>query len=313
MSEQSVAPATLSPVTAMAVQAQHPRISAEELLAQDHLIGSEVVDGVVHVEPRRSGTSGSAGTPTSPCGCGPPHQGRAAGPAGAATGSGPRQRRRARRLLGGAPTEGSRHDGPPDPAVDARSPTTWLPDIGRKRDVHRASDVGERWLVDAPADNPDEWLMVPTPRGPYGLGYMLVVAGLAIPRGAPDEAGPRAVVEALLAPETQVEVLRQNAFFPVVDVDLPADLPPAIRLEAEAVRAQQEDPDALVSVPPVGLGERDGEVSQIFKDCFQEICLDGQPPAEVLERQGALLDEILADLHVPCWQPDPPSDHCQVG
>ncbi|WP_143171986.1 PDDEXK family nuclease [Pseudonocardia thermophila] len=138
-------------MTAMAVQAQHPRISAEELLAQDHLIGSEVVDGVVHVEPRRSGTSGSAGTPTSPCGCGPPHQGRAAGPAGAATGSGPRQRRRARRLLGGAPTEGSRHDGPPDPAVDARSPTTWLPDIGRKRDVHRASDVGERRLVDAPA------------------------------------------------------------------------------------------------------------------------------------------------------------------
>lgn len=168
-------------------------------------------------------------------------------------------------------------------------------------------------LVDAPADNPDEWLMVPAPRGPYGLGYMLVVAGLAIPRGAPDEAGARAVVEALLAPETQVEVLRQNAFFPVVDADLPADLPPTIRLEAEAVRAQQEDPDALVSVPPVGLGERDGEVSQIFKDCFQEICLDGRPPAEVLDRQGALLNEILADLHVPCWQPDPPSDHCQVG
>jgi len=168
-------------------------------------------------------------------------------------------------------------------------------------------------LIDAPADNPDDWLMVPAPRGPHGLGYMLVVAGLAIPRGAPDEAAARAVIDALLAPETQVEVLRQNAFFPVVQTDLPDDLPPAIRLEAEAVRAQQEAPDALVSVPPVGLGERDGEVSQIFKDCFREICLEGRDPAEVLDRQGALLDEILADLQVPCWQPDPPSDHCRVG
>lgn len=168
-------------------------------------------------------------------------------------------------------------------------------------------------LIDAPADNPDDWLMVPAPRGPRGLGYMLVVAGLAIPRGAPQEAAAREVIEALLRPETQVEVLRRNAFFPVVDAELPADLPPAIRLEAAAVRAQQQAPDALVSVPPVGLGERDGEVSQIFKDCFVEICLDGRSPAEVVERQGALLDDILAQVDVPCWQPDPPSDHCRVA
>ena len=140
-----------------------------------------------------------------------------------------------------------------------------------------------------------------------------MVAGLAIPRGAPQEAAAREVIEALLRPETQVEVLRRNAFFPVVDAELPADLPPAIRLEAAAVRAQQQAPDALVSVPPVGLGERDGEVSQIFKDCFVEICLDGRSPAEVVERQGALLDDILAQVDVPCWQPDPPSDHCRVA
>jgi multiple sugar transport system substrate-binding protein len=168
-------------------------------------------------------------------------------------------------------------------------------------------------LVGAPADSPDDWQMVPAPRGPHGLGYMLVVAGLAIPRGAPEEESAKQVIEALLEPETQVEVLRQNAFFPVVEATLPDDLPPAIAMEADAVRAQQDAPDALVSLPPVGLGERDGEVSQIFKDCFREVCLDGQPVAEVLERQGGLLDAILEELAIPCWQPDPASDSCRVA
>jgi multiple sugar transport system substrate-binding protein len=168
-------------------------------------------------------------------------------------------------------------------------------------------------LIDAPADNPDEWLMVPAPRGPQGLGYMLVVAGLAIPRGAPEEDRARDVIEALLAPETQVEVLRQNAFFPVVEAALPGDLPPAIAMEADAVRAQQEAPDAILSLPPVGLGERDGEVAQVFRDCFQRICLDGESAAGVLEDQAATLDAILEELNIPCWPPDPDSGSCRVA
>lgn len=168
-------------------------------------------------------------------------------------------------------------------------------------------------LVDAPAQQPDQWLMVPAPRGPQGLGYMLVVVGLAVPRGAPEEAGAGQVIQALAVPETQIEVLRANAFFPVVDVALPDDLPPAIALEAAAVRGQQEAPDALVSLPPVGLGERDGEVSEIFKSCFVEICLDGNPIPQVLDDYGGQLDAILADLAVPCWPPDPAGEPCRVG
>jgi Uma2 family endonuclease len=49
------------------------------------------------------------------------------------------------------PPEGTRHDGPPDLAVEVRSPKRWLLDIGRKRDVYLASGVGELWLVDTPA------------------------------------------------------------------------------------------------------------------------------------------------------------------
>lgn len=168
-------------------------------------------------------------------------------------------------------------------------------------------------LVGAPADNPDEWTMVPAPRGPAGLGYMLVVAGLGIPRGAPDEEAAKQVIQALLEPETQLEVLRQNAFFPVVQATLPGDLPPAISLEAEAVQAQQEAPDALLSLPPVGVGERDGEVAQVFRDCFRGVCLDGRPAREVVDEQAAVLDGIMAELNIPCWPPDPDSDSCRVA
>jgi multiple sugar transport system substrate-binding protein len=168
-------------------------------------------------------------------------------------------------------------------------------------------------LVEAPADNPDGWTMVPAPRGQAGLGYMLVIAGLGIPRGAPEEEAAKQVIQALLEPETQLEVLRQNAFFPVVQATPPGDLPPAIALEADAVQAQQSAPDALLALPPVGVGERDGEVAQVFRDCFRGVCLDGRPAQEVVEEQAEVLDGILAELNIPCWPPDPDSDSCRVA
>ncbi|MFC6016910.1 ABC transporter substrate-binding protein [Plantactinospora solaniradicis] len=160
-------------------------------------------------------------------------------------------------------------------------------------------------LVNAPADKPDDWVMAPAPRGPKGLGYMLVVAGLAIPRGAPEADRARQVIEALTTPDVQLEVLRRNAFFPVVNAQLPADLPPAVALEAEAVRRQQSAEGAILALPPVGLGAKDGEVSQIFKNCFKEICLDGRPVQQVLDRQAQQLNAILDEAKVPCWRPDP--------
>jgi multiple sugar transport system substrate-binding protein len=160
-------------------------------------------------------------------------------------------------------------------------------------------------LVHAPASKPDDWVMAPAPRGPKGLGYMLVAAGLAIPRGAPEVDKAKQVIQALTTAEVQLEVLRRNAFFPVVDTPPPADLPAAIALEAEAVRRQQSAAGAIVALPPVGLASREGEVSQIFKNCFKEICLDGRPVRQVLDAQARQLNAILDELKVPCWRPDP--------
>jgi multiple sugar transport system substrate-binding protein len=168
-------------------------------------------------------------------------------------------------------------------------------------------------LASAPKDKPGDWLMVPAPTGPKGQGYMLVIAGLGIPKGAPDADKAKEVIRTLTTPPVQTEVLRQNAFFPVVKGDLPGDLPPAIGLEAAAVAAQQSASNAIVSLPPVGLGSKDGEVSQIFKNCFKEICLDGKPVKAVLDAQAVKLNAILDEAKVACWKPDPAGSPCRAA
>lgn len=168
-------------------------------------------------------------------------------------------------------------------------------------------------LRDAPGDKPDDWLMVPAPSGPRGLGYMLVVAGLAIPQGAPEADKAKEVIKALTTGDVQVDVLRQNAFFPVTNAQVPTDLPGAVSLEATAVKAQQGAAGAIVSLPPVGVGARDGEVGQIFKNAFKEICLDGKPVQGVLDAQATQLNAILDELKVACWRPDPAGSPCRVA
>ena len=43
-------------------------------------------------------------------------------------------------------------------------------------------------VIDALRQKPDEFVAFPAPSGPKGLGYMPVVAGVAIPKGTPDRA-----------------------------------------------------------------------------------------------------------------------------
>ncbi|GAB7038812.1 MULTISPECIES: ABC transporter substrate-binding protein [Catenuloplanes] len=168
-------------------------------------------------------------------------------------------------------------------------------------------------LVGAPADKPDDWLMVPAPAGPKGLGYMAVVVGLGIPNGAPETDRAKQVIESLTAPEVQLDVLRQNAFFPVTNAPVPADLPAAVALAETAISAQRDAPNAILSLPPVGLGARDGEVAQVFKDTFKEILIDGKDVKAVVDAQGARLDGIVAEAKVPCWAPDPAGAECRVA
>src|SRR5215217_7926364 len=155
-------------------------------------------------------------------------------------------------------------------------------------------------LVDAPKAKPDQWMMVPAPSGPKGLGYMAVLVGLGIPKGAPDVDKTKDLIKALSQPDTQIELLRQNAFFPTVKAEIPTDLSPAIRLEADAVKQQQAAAKAIVSLPPVGLGKRDGEMSKIFRDAFTAIVLNGADIQKTLDAQAKNMQTILDETKVSC-------------
>ena len=104
---------------------------------------------------------------------------------------------------------------------------------------------GDAWIVfdhtsrlaQAFNDRPDDFVAFPAPSGPTGRGFMPVLAGVAIPRTAPDMDAAKALVEYMLLPETQIATLRATNFFPVVDVDLPDDLPPSVKAAGAAIAA----------------------------------------------------------------------------
>ena len=112
----------------------------------------------------------------------------------------------------------------------------------------------------------------------------------------------------MLAPETQIATLRATSFFPVVDVDLPDDLPPSVKAAGAAVSKMSGSPDANPGLLPAGLGEKGGDFNRVFVDSFERIVLAGQDIRTVLDDQKAQLKAIMDETGAPCWAPDAPSE-----
>ena len=77
-------------------------------------------------------------------------------------------------------------------------------------------------VLDALRQKPDEFVAFPAPAGPKGRGYMPVLAGLAVLKGAPDMSGAMALIDYLTQPQTQIVTARSVGFFPVVKAELAA-------------------------------------------------------------------------------------------
>jgi multiple sugar transport system substrate-binding protein len=108
-------------------------------------------------------------------------------------------------------------------------------------------------------------------------------------------------------------VLKELGFFPVVAGVDTSDLPAGVSIEAAAVAAQSSSADALPALLPVGLGERGGEINQIFRNAFDRTILNGEDIRTVLDEEGANLQTLMDETGAPCWAPDAPSDGpCQV-
>jgi multiple sugar transport system substrate-binding protein len=179
-------------------------------------------------------------------------------------------------------------------------------------DVWIAWDHAAR-LIDALRDEAAGVVAFPAPAGPEGRAFMPVVAGLAIPKSAPNADGAKELIKYLLTPETQATTLREVAFFPVITADLPGELEPGTQAEQEAVATMTSADDALPSLLPIGLGDQGTAYNKVFRDAFQQIVLDGGDPATVLEARKVELQATLDTSGAACWPPDEPSTGaCQV-
>lgn len=175
---------------------------------------------------------------------------------------------------------------------------------------------GDAWIVfdhtsrlaQAFNERPDDFVAFPAPAGPTGRGFMPVLAGVAIPNTAPDMEAARDLVEYMLLPETQIATLRATNFFPVVDVELPSDLPPSVQAAGAAIAAMSGAPDANPGLLPAGLGDKGGDFNRIFVDTFERIVLARQDIRSVLDDQAERLASIMEETGAPCWAPDAPSE-----
>ncbi len=175
---------------------------------------------------------------------------------------------------------------------------------------------GDAWIVfdhtsrlaQAFNERPDDFVAFPAPAGPTGRGFMPVLAGVAIPKTAPDMEESKALIQYLLKPETQLETLRATSFFPVVEVELPDDLPPAVTAAGDAVAKMSASADANPGLLPAGLGDKGGDFNRVFVDTFERIILARQDIRQVLDDQKGRLAAIMEETGAPCWAPDAPSE-----
>jgi multiple sugar transport system substrate-binding protein len=154
-------------------------------------------------------------------------------------------------------------------------------------------------LLPALRERPGEFIALPSPAGPAGRGFIAVIAGLAIPKGAPNPDLGWKLIDYLTRPETQVAILEGVGFFPVVEEAAGVVPPGPVRIMAEGVTKQAAAPDAIVALLPIGLGGRVGEFTAIYRDAFSAIIVEGRPISEVLEELGELLFKLFEETGAP--------------
>lgn len=135
-----------------AMTATTTRISADEFLAGDYPIGSELIDGVVHVNDpgfRHQRLCKRIHRALDQWAEAEADRGEAGWGGNWVLSSSHLYKPDV--WWAATPPDGTRHDGPPELAVEVRSPGTWRLDIGPKLAQYRAAGTRELWLVDTPA------------------------------------------------------------------------------------------------------------------------------------------------------------------
>ncbi len=184
------------------------------------------------------------------------------------------------------------------------SSTTWdaMADPLLKEEVWIAWDHTAR-IKDAIVQKPDQFVVVPVPAGPKGRGFILVIAGLAIPKDAPNQDAAWKLIEYLTRPETQVKVLENVGFFPTVKEASAKITSGPLKVLADGVNNQLNTPDALVALIP-SLGAKGGDFKNIYITAFQRIVLNNEDIKTVLDELAPQLQSLFEETGAPLPPPD---------
>lgn len=160
-------------------------------------------------------------------------------------------------------------------------------------------------LLNALQTRPNDFITFPAPMGPKGRGFMPVLAGFAIPKGAPNQQGAELLINYLTQAPQQVSTAKEEGFFPVTNATVPADLSAGVKLEADAIQMQSTGTGGITTLLPVGLGAKNGDYSKVYVDSFQRIVVKNEAVQTVLDDEAKMMQSIFNDTKAPCWAPDP--------
>lgn len=175
--------------------------------------------------------------------------------------------------------------------------------------------TGEVWvawdhtarLAPALEQKPEEFVAFPAPIGPQGRGFLLVLAGLGIPKASKHKDAAADLIQHMISKETQKTLLVNTGFYPVV-LDVGTNLiPVGLANIAEAVALQSTLPESKPALLPVGLGKYSKDFNTLFQIAFSRIVLRGRSPESVLPPLAKRMEDIISTTQVPCWPPDTPS------
>jgi multiple sugar transport system substrate-binding protein len=159
-----------------------------------------------------------------------------------------------------------------------------------------------------------QFVAFPAPHGPKGLGYEPVVAGLAIPRTAPNEKGAEQLIDYLTKPANQGKTANVLAFFPTVSNARIEGGQPGLAVEAQVTAKQSGARNTVPALLPVGLGTQGTPFDNVYNTTFERIVLRNESIQAVLDDEATQLQQLLNRAGAPCWPPDKPSSGpCQIA
>ncbi|MGQ9855975.1 MAG: ABC transporter substrate-binding protein [Fervidobacterium sp.] len=157
-------------------------------------------------------------------------------------------------------------------------------------------------LKQAIVERPNDFVVTPVPRGPVGRGYIVVLVGLGVPKGANLSESVK-VIDFLTSSEAQNAILENVGFFPVVEeatVSLPEG---GLKILAQGVVKQSSTPDSIISFIP-GLGAKGGEFNELYRQAFTRIVFNKEYPGKVITEIAPKLKNLFKEVGAPLPDPD---------